>query len=153
MIIFFWEGTLSTLATGARRQTAAAYLELPQTHGGVGLPNLQAVLDDCTTSKVLRWSLQPHCPNSIIGHAQLQTADSNQVHCLPLVTNKVRGTTSWHYGYNILQKRLKQAQPPMAAYRGQYEKHMQELTWHWSSNTRCHWETQGTRSCHQRVWE
>ena len=51
---FFWEGTLSILGTGARRPTAAMYLELPHAQGGVGLPNLQAVMDDCTASKVLR---------------------------------------------------------------------------------------------------
>jgi hypothetical protein len=75
---FFWEGHLSILGTGAKRQTAAIYLELPQAQGGVGLPNLTAVLDDCTASKVLRWSLRPHSAISMGGHALLQNDKSRR---------------------------------------------------------------------------
>ena len=141
---FFWEGHLSTLSTGARRQTAAMYLELPQLQGGVGLPNLQAVLDDCTASKVLRWSLRPHSPNAVVGHAQLQNAQSSQVHCLPLGTILVVGPTSWHHGYNTLQKRLHHATPSITPFEEHYAKSLQALTWHWSSASRCHWTSTGS---------
>ena len=142
---YFWEGTLSTLSTGARRQTATMYLELPYQQGGVGLPNLQAVLDDCTASKVLRWSLRPHSPIAVAGHAQLQNAQSCQVHCLPLGTTKVDGTTSWHHGYNTLHKRLRYATPSITVFEEQYTKPLQALTWYWSSASRCHWETTGPK--------
>ena len=139
---FFWEGTLSILGTGARRQTAAHYLELPHAHGGVGLPNLKAVLDDCTASKVLRWSLRPHSPNAVVGHVQLQNGNSYRTTCLPLGTYTVIGNNSWHHGYNILQQRLNQATPPTAAFEEKYAKPLHELTWFWSSDSRCHWEAQ-----------
>ena len=150
---FFWEGSLSTLGTGARRQTAAMYLELPHKHSGVGLPNLTAVLEDCTTSKVLRWSLRPPSITSVGGHIHLQNATTSTVNCLPLGITKVAGTTSWHHGYNTLQHRLTQAAPSMTAFKDQYTKPLQQLHWYWSSDTRCHWETQGTKQwvarCHQ----
>lgn len=141
---FFWEGTLSILGTGARRQTAAMYLELPHAQGGVGLPNLQAVLDDCTASKVLRWSLRPHSAISVGGHAQLQNAQSSRIHCLPLGTSTVKGTTSWHHGYNTLQQRLQQATPSTTGFTDKYAQPLQGLQWYWSSASRCHWETPNT---------
>ena len=143
---FFWEGHLSILGTGAKRQTAAIYLELPQAQGGVGLPNLTAVLADCTASKVLRWSLRPHSAISMGGHALLQNDKSNRVHCLPLGTPTVQGTTSWHHGYNTLQQRLQQATPTTTAFTDKYDKPLKELQWYWSSASRCHWETQGPAS-------
>ena len=142
---FFWEGNLSILGTGARRHTAAHYLELPQAQGGVGLPNLTAVLDDCTTSKVLRWSLRPHSPNTVVGHAQLQNVASHQVTCLPIGTIKVTGNTSWHHGYNTLQQRLKYVTPSLSTFEDKYTSSIQAITWYWSSASRCHWATQRPR--------
>ena len=80
------------------------------------------------------------------GHALLQNDKSNRVHCLPLGTPTVQGTTSWHHGYNTLQQRLQQATPTTTAFTDKYDKPLKELQWYWSSASRCHWETQGPAS-------
>ena len=100
------------------------------------------MLADCTASKVLRWCLRPHSPNSVGGHAQLQNESSTQVQCLPIGITKVKGNSSWHHGYNTIQQRLKLVLPTTTAFEEQHAEPLQSLTWYWSSSSRCHWATQ-----------